>query len=779
MNISVSDVAFEQALLRKTREGEESSSVSIWLAYISLKKSEFLSTTDTNPDELAAQSSHLWVYYDRAVEKIPRSYKLWADYCETRSTFVSQFLFDHPDSLQRANGTFERALLNLWTCPRLWLEYLVFLGRQKRIGLLRKTMNRALQALPITQHDRLWECYLPILRENHAVATAADAYKRFLQLHPEHIEDACEFFVQEKSPKNAAYFITTLLKNPNFTSLNSRNKYYWWSELAAMIAADPTINGAEEMLRNGCENFVVETGRMWVLISEHYSRLGRFADAVQTLEDALNSVRSAKDFAIVFEGAAQLLLSLGQASPGSFDVCERKLMDLLDRRELLLNTAQLRANVNNVECWLRRAALFLDREYEYQPKKRESLWESLREMTEQHGQLMIFAEALDTVEPRKACDGKFGDLWIGLSMLVDLPYVVLDAATSDEDMLASDIVGVYRYYAEMLLKKRDDAGAREVLHRAIDDKRTHGTVNSPELWNLALDIEWCFGGSGSAKSLFEKCLASKSATERHVVAYGHFLEHGEHTDEMFRVYERGIAALGWPNCIRLWLRYLHKFVETYRHTKRERTRDLFEEALKDAPVTHAVPLFILYAKFEEDYGIYEKAMAIYERGFELTGSDDLLNVWLVSASRLFGVTRARSVYERAIASHQGATLIQWCCRYAALETKLMEFDRARCVFAHGAQAADPEKFPLFWTEYEKFELTHGTKETYAEMLALKNVVSAHFSQAHVMFEPSRVNEPLSEAQELADVEAARQVMVQEQQIPETIFDVDRFHAKRG
>ena len=778
MQLSVSDVAFEQALLGKAAETEQGSTVSVWLSYISLKKSEFLSNTSTNSEELATESDKLWAYYDRAVEKIPRSYKIWAEYCETRSSFVAQFLFEHDESVQRANGTFERAVLNLWTCPRLWIEYLAFIGKQKRMGLLRKVMNRALQSLPITQHDRLWECFLPIVRQNHAVATAADAYKRFVQLHPEHIEDACEFFVEEKSPKHAAFFITMLLNNPNFTSLNNRNKYYWWSELAAMIAADPTIDNAEEMLRNGCADFVVETGRMWVLIGERYARLGRFADAIQTFEDAMKVMKSAKDFAIVFEGATQLLMSLSQASPGSFGVCEKKLLDLLDRRELLLNSAQLRSNPNNVECWLRRAALFMDRTHEYVPKKRQSLWESLAEMTEQHGQLMIFAEAMDTVDPKKACEGKFCDLWIGLSMLVDLPSVVLDAATADEDMLASDIVGIYRYYGEMLLKNRDDLAARDILHRAVDDRRTHNTIGSPELWNLALDVEWCYGGAASTKALFEKCLSTKSATERHVVAYSHFLEQSEHYDEMFRVYERGIAAIGWPNCFRLWIRYLHKFVQTYKNTKRERTRDLFEESLKDAPPTEAVSLFLLYAKFEEDYGIFEKAMRIYKRAFEITGSDDILNVWVTSASRLFGVTRSRSVYEHAISTHQGAELINWCTRYSTLETKLMEFDRARAILSHAAQAADPEKFPEFWSHFETFELTHGTKETYTQMLSLKNIASARFAQSHVTFEPSRTNAPATEDQELADVEAARQVMIQEQQIPETIFDVDKFHTRK-
>lgn len=40
------------------------------------------------------------------------------------------------------------------------VQYLEFLVEQRQVLLARRTFDRALQALPITQHDRIWTLYL-------------------------------------------------------------------------------------------------------------------------------------------------------------------------------------------------------------------------------------------------------------------------------------------------------------------------------------------------------------------------------------------------------------------------------------------------------------------------------------------------------------------------------------------------------------------------------------------------------------------------------------------
>jgi pre-mRNA-splicing factor SYF1 len=779
MELSLRDLSYERELLRPVPDADQPSHVRIWLSYLNLKKVQYLTLdydkTDLPPaDAIAAASDPMWLFYDRAVRRFPRSYKLWSDYCDTRSSYVAQFLLSHERSTGRTNGTYERALLNLWTCPRLWEDYLSFLGRQGRLTLLRRTMNRAIQSLPITQHDRLWACCLGILRDSAAHHTVADAYQRFLQLHPEHIEDACDYFITQKATKLAASFIRRLLDSPSFASLSGRNKYFWWSQLATLIGVDADIDDAERLLRDGCRDFVVETGRMWVLIGEHLARLGRFADAIQTFDDALNSTTTARDFCVVFEGAAQLLLAIESATSEYSGMYERKLNDLLDRREHLLNATLLRENVNNVGCWIQRVALYLDYEYNYNVRSRHDIMDALKDLTDQQGQLLIFIEAIESVDPRKACDGAFCDLWINLSVLLDQPHRALELALSDSGLLSSDVLGVYRYYAELELRNHREMSARELLYRAISDRRVQGSKRIALLWNLLLDVEWSFGGVAATRDLFERCVGSRMVTQRHIIAYAAFLEESAQFEDMFRVFEKGIELSGWPYCGSIWLMYLQKFVKFVQGGRRERARDLFEEALREAPSKESLPIFVLYARFEEDFGLFARAMDVYRRGVDCTQSDDLLDVWIAAACRHLGVGGAREPYELAIGRFRGQRAVDWCVKYAGFEARLTEFDRARAIYAHGTQFANPEECAGFWDSFERFEQTHGTRETYQEMLSQKNLARAKFNTSvHVGIARAGLGGE-DEDQELADAEATRIVMEQEQKIPETIFDAGSF-----
>lgn len=66
--------------------------------------------------------------------------------------------------------------------PRLWLDYCQFLMDQGRVTHTRRTFDRALRALPITQHSRIWPLYLRFLRSHPLPETAVRGYRRFLKV---------------------------------------------------------------------------------------------------------------------------------------------------------------------------------------------------------------------------------------------------------------------------------------------------------------------------------------------------------------------------------------------------------------------------------------------------------------------------------------------------------------------------------------------------------------------------------------------------------------------
>lgn len=70
---------------------------------------------------------------------------------------------------------------------------------------------------------------------------------------------------------------------------------------------------------------------------------------------------------------------------------------------------------------------------------------------------------------------------------------------------------------------------------------------------------------------------------------------------------------------------------------------------------------------------------------------------------------------------------EMCLRFAALERKLGEIDRARAIYAHASQFCDPRTNPKFWAEWNSFEIETGSEDTFREMLRIKRSVQAQFN----------------------------------------------------
>merc|ERR1719474_1629488 len=66
-------------------------------------------------------------------------------------------------------------------------------------------------------------------------------------------------------------------------------------------------------------------------------------------------------------------------------------------------------------------------------------------------------------------------------------------------------------------------------------------------------------------------------------------------------------------------------------------------------------------------------------------------------------------------------------RYADMETKLGEIDRARGIYSYGSQMCDPRLTAIFWKAWHDFEVKHGNEDTFREMLRIKRSVSAQYN----------------------------------------------------
>ena len=100
--------------------------------------------------------------------------------------------------------------------------------------------------------------------------------------------------------------------------------------------------------------------------------------------------------------------------------------------------------------------------------------------------------------------------------------------------------------------------------------------------------------------------------------------------------------------------------------------------------------FQMWGDFEENFGLTSKAMDVYDRATKDTG--DFWNLYIAKATHYYGITKARPVYEKALRALKGKELVQLGLRFAKLERKLNEPERARAVYAYIAQFCNPATF---------------------------------------------------------------------------------------
>jgi pre-mRNA-splicing factor SYF1 len=65
-------------------------------------------------------------------------------------------------------------------------------------------------------------------------------------------------------------------------------------------------------------------------------------------------------------------------------------------------------------------------------------------------------------------------------------------------------------------------------------------------------------------------------------------------------------------------------------SKLERARDLFEQALEKCPPKSCKPLFLMYAKLEEDFGLAKRSMTIFDRATQVVADEDKFEVGFFS-----------------------------------------------------------------------------------------------------------------------------------------------------
>ncbi|KAK2007493.1 pre-mRNA-splicing factor SYF1 [Colletotrichum eremochloae] len=725
------DSVYEQDILRNP------GSIKPWLAYIHFK------------------SQHGTVHerafvLERACLQLPRSYKLWKMYLTFRVHHVSKLnaaVFSA--EYRKVNALFERALVLLNKMPRIWELYLKFLLQQPLVTTTRRTFDRALRALPLTQHNRIWALYKPFVNSLAGIS-AVKVWRRYMQVHPEDAEDFIELLTQVGFFTEAIKKYMDMLDNPRFTSKHGKGHYELWSEMVDLMvehAAEietghETGIDVDKIIRSGIVRFADQRGKLWCGLATYWIRRGSFERARDVFEEAITTVMTVRDFTLVFDSYTEFEESIiGALMEVASDRADRGITDeeadfeldirmmrfeqLMDRRPFLLNDVVLRQNPNNVSEWEKRVALWGDNKLEV---------------------VQTYTAAIATIQPKKAI-GAFHQLWANYAKFYERggdlrnARIIMEKAVKVPFKSVAELADMWIEWAEMELRNENFDDAVRIMAKAVQapkrsavdyfdetlspQQRVH---KSWKLWSFYVDLVESVSSLEDTRKVYERIFELRIATPQTVVNYANLLEEHQYYEESFKIYERGLDLFSYPVAFELWNLYLTKAVD--RKIGIERLRDLFEQAIEDCPPKFAKVIYLMYGNLEEERGLARHAMRIYERATRAVADEDradMFNFYITKSASNFGLPSTRPIYEKAISTLPDNEARDMCLKFADMEKRLGEIDRARAIYGHASQFCDPRTSPEFWAKWESFEVQHGNEDTFKEMLRIKRSVQAQYN----------------------------------------------------
>lgn len=744
----------------------------------------------------------------RAVYHLPKSYKLWKMHWE--------FCVFHEEKIGSSSSTlqmYERALVVLNKFPRVWVDYLEYAHGKSDLDptQLRHLANRALEAIPVTQHDKIW----PVLLKFHQSTattwipkeTKLSLLRRYIQFNPAATKEVADFFANELDQwGEAALLYVKLLNQPEVVQQNEL-----WMALANICTRHPVEQVGidwEALVRGvlATKKYKEMEGVLWNQLADAWIRRGEFQLARSVYEEAIESVSKVRDFTILLdaylrfeEGLLEAIMEnaeseeedenetetendiddwdlllpstaddraseMKKSSMSDMELALARAEDLTARRPILLNRVLLRQNPHDVGEWLKRAKLYQQQDQIAQAQA--SLEEGLR-----------------TVHARRAFGGSPSQMVTQLITLYENDPE--DGVLKVRDLMdricnqwtcefkhTDDLAECYAAWVEFELRQEEWDAALEIIRSSVVvppslpgrpiPKMVRGLSKSLRLWDLLLDLEESLGTVQTTKDAYSRAIEQRVATPLHILNFATFLTEHKYFEESFSAYERGIEVFEFPGVKVIWKAYLEAFLKRYGGSKVERARDLFHRCTEASPPEHSTDVFLMSGKFEEEHGLAKRALGVYRDMCKKVPPEEkytAYQLFITKTIKFLGQTATRDIYQEAIQDLSDETASQLCLDFAKMEISLQEIDRARAVLAYGAQMADPRRTEEYWREWNEFEIAHGNEETFREMLRIKRSVEASFST--VNYNAAEMSQTSSKVDTLSNEEAMRMIAERE------------------
>ena len=270
----------------------------------------FKSWWDTLSSSKEAPFSIRKKIYQVSLHYLPGSYKLWYHYLKEEREYVKSNYNIPNKHYEEVNRIHEQALIYMMKMPIIWMNYIQFMMEQNSITKTKIIFNKALQAIPITQHKKLWEIYIPWVESLIGChKSKIEIFKRYIKFNPDYKEKFVNYLIGIKEFNLAIHLIIEILNEENFYSKENKSQYYYWILLCQIINNYPEdLNlgkynkdlNVDKVIRHGIKKYTDEVGNLWVTLANYYIKIGLIEKAREIFEEALEKILTPRDFSLIY-----------------------------------------------------------------------------------------------------------------------------------------------------------------------------------------------------------------------------------------------------------------------------------------------------------------------------------------------------------------------------------------------------------------------------------------------------------------------------------------------
>ncbi|CCH60679.1 hypothetical protein TBLA_0D01710 [Henningerozyma blattae CBS 6284] len=441
-----------------------------------------------------------------------------------------------------------------------------------------------------------------------------------------------------------------------------------------------------------------------------------------------------------------------------------ELSNLLDSNELKLNDLKLRQNQNDIQAWFERIEIF--KKHISNKKKNNNNSVELSK---------IYVDAILKIDPYKVnVPGSFGKLWCDYSDIYwnaenfDTAREICNRALMVPFLHVLDLEIIWAHWCQKESLNGDILRQIKILQVALEPPQNPNFVlesfnrkdrkipaqalifNSSKLWDEYLQLlEAAYFSKlinlSAVVEAYDKCIALQVASPMTFINYAQFFEISGAPLRGFQVYERAISVFPPETKFEIWKIYIPELLELQNKNATlvsiERIRDIFDEAietLQEANIDFK-DFYLLYSDFEEKINglsgmavsiLYNAALYPYSKNKYIPPSSCImknnLELWdkcFLKAARFLEPKTVEPMYEQCIKLLPNSKVTRYIIQFTELEISLNQISRARDVLIYGSKLLPPSNNLNLWEYWEKFEIEHGTEESFKEMFRLKRTLT--------------------------------------------------------